>query len=119
MPKSRLPKVSLRGWCCRVCGLRAFPEAKMTYGRSLERHLKRTSLPLAYTEWACITQNRAELHKRATKPPFTTGKPFLRRPRGDNRRTAEQKHEDKARRTAEIAERRTVLDANDNDEGRA
>ena len=42
---------------------------------------------------------------------------FLRRPRGDSRRTAEQKHEDEARRTAEIAERRTVFDANDNDEG--
>jgi len=49
--------------------------------------------------------------------PFTIGKPFLRRPRGDSRRTAEQKHEDEARRTAEIAERRAVFDANDNDEG--
>ena len=89
----------------------------MTYGRSLERHLKRFNLPLAYIEWAGIAQNRAEWYKRATKPPFTIGKPFLRRPRGDSRRTAEQKHEDEARRTAEIAERRTVFDANDNDEG--
>ena len=63
----------------------------MTYGRSLKRHLKRFSLPLAYTEWAGIAQNRVDWHKRVTKPPFTIGKPFLRHPRGDSRRTAEQK----------------------------
>ena len=89
----------------------------MTYGRPLERHHKRFSLPLAYTEWAGIAQNRVDWHKRVTKPPFTIGKPFLRRPRGDSRRTAEQKREDEARRAAEIAERRAIFDANDNDEG--
>ena len=51
------------------------------------------SLPLAYAEWAGNAQNRVDWHKRVTKPPFTIGKPFLRRPRGDSRRTAEQKRE--------------------------
>ena len=51
----------------------------MTYGRSFGRHLKRFNLPLAYIEWAGIAQNRAEWYKRATKPPFIIGKPFLRR----------------------------------------
>ena len=114
MPKSRLPKRLMLSW---VRTPRVSGGQEMTYGRSLERHLKRFNLPLAYIEWAGIAQNRAEWYKRATKPPFTIGKPFLRRPRGDSRRTAEQKHEDEARRTAEIAERRTVFDANDNDEG--
>jgi len=114
MPKSRLPKRLMLSW---VRAPRVSGGQEMTYGRSLERHLKRFNLPLAYIEWAGIAQNRAEWYKRATKPPFTIGKPFLRRPRGDSRRTAEQKHEDEARRTAEIAERRAVFDANDNDEG--
>ncbi len=91
----------------------------MTDGRSLGRLLKHFNPPLAYVEWAGIAQNRADWHKRATKPPFTIGKPLLRRPRGDSRRTVEQKREDEARRAAEIAERRAIFDANGNDEGRA
>ena len=114
MPKSRLPKRLMLSW---VRAPRVAGGQEMTYGRSLERHLKRFSLPLAYTEWAGIAQNRVDWHKRVTKPPFTIGKPFLRRPRGDSRRTAEQKREDEARRAAEIAERRAIFDANDNDEG--
>jgi hypothetical protein len=31
----------------------------MTYGRSLERHLKRFDLPLTFTEWASLAQDRA------------------------------------------------------------
>jgi len=59
--------------------------------------------------------NRADWPKRATQPPFAIGKPFVRRPRGDTRRTQEQKREDKARRAAETAERRVIFDINDND----
>ena len=51
------------------------------------------------------------------QPPFAIGKPFVRRPRGDTRRTPGQKREDEARHAAEAAERRAVFDANDNDEG--
>ena len=46
-----------------------------------------------------------------TQPPFTIGKPFVRRPRGDTRRTPEQKSEDEARRAAETAERQANFDA--------
>ena len=73
----------------------------MTYGRQIERHLNRFSLPLAYTEWASITQSRADWHRRVNKPPFTIGEPFLRRRRGDYRRTAEQKRKGEARRAAD------------------
>ena len=48
---------------------------------------------------------------------FTTDKSFVRRPRGDSRRTVEQKREDEARRAAEIPERQAVFDVNDYDEG--
>ena len=114
MPKSRLPKRLMHSW---VRAPRVSGGQEMTYGRSLKRHLKRLVLPLAYTDSAHIAQSRTEWYKRATKPPFTIGKPFLRRPRGDSRRTAEQKHMDKTRRAAEEAERRAVFDASDNDEG--
>ena len=114
MPKSRLPKRLMLSW---VRAPRVTGGQEMTYGRSLERHLKRFGLPLAYTEWAHIAQNRADWHKRVAQPPFAIGKPFVRRPRGDTRRTPEQKREDEARHAAEAAERRAVFDANDNDEG--
>ena len=61
----------------------------MTYGRSLKRHFKRFAPPLAYTEWAHIAQNRADWQKRVAQPPFAIGKPYVRRPRGDTRRTPE------------------------------
>ena len=70
----------------------------MTYGRSLERYLKRFDLPLNYTGWARIAQNRDDWRRRVTQPPFVIGKPFVRRPRGDTRRTPEQRREDEARR---------------------
>ena len=63
----------------------------MTYGRSLERHLKRFDLPLTFTEWASLAQDRAGWHKRVTHPPFEIGKPFTRQPRGDTRVTPEEK----------------------------
>ena len=68
----------------------------MTYGRSLERHLKRFDLPPAYTDWAPIAQSRGDWRRRVTQPPFTIGKPLVRRPRGDIRRTTGRKVEDEA-----------------------
>ena len=68
-------------------------------------------LPLNYTGWGPIAQNRDDWHRRVTQPPFAIGKPFVRRPRGDTRRTPEQKREDEARRAAETAERQANFDA--------
>ena len=48
------------------------------------------------------------------RPPFAIGKPFVRKPRGDTRKTPEDKHRAVAQRAAEIAERRAVFDANNN-----
>ena len=42
------------------------------------------------------------------------GKPFVRQPRGDTRVTPEDKRRAVAQRAAEIAERRAVFDANNN-----
>ena len=49
-----------------------------------------------------------------TTPPFAIGKPFVRQPRGDTRVTPEDKRRAVAQRAAEIAERRAVFDANNN-----
>jgi hypothetical protein len=108
MPKSRLPKRLMLSW---VRKARDTGGQEMTYGRSLERHLKRFDLPPDYTDWAPIAQNRGDWRRRVTQPPFTIGKPFVRRPRGDTRRTPEQKREDEARRAAETAERQANFDA--------
>ena len=53
-------------------------------------------------------------HKLVTTPPFAIGKPFVRQPRGDTRVTPEDKRRAVAQRAAEIAERRAVFDANNN-----
>ncbi len=42
------------------------------------------------------------------------GRPFVRQPRGDTRVTPEDKRRAVAQRAAEIAERRAVFDANNN-----
>jgi len=47
-------------------------------------------------------------------PPFAIGKPFVRQPRGDTRVTPEDKRRAVVQRAAEIAERRAVFDANNN-----
>ena len=78
---------------------------ELSYGRSLGRYLKRFDLPPDYTAGAPIAQNRDDWRRRVTQPPFAIGKPFVRRPRGDTRRTPEQIREDEARRAAETAER--------------
>ena len=54
---------------------------------------------------------RVDWRKRVTQPPFVTGKPPIRHPRGDSRRAPEQKREDEARRAAETAERHANYDA--------
>ena len=46
--------------------------------------------------------------------PFAIGEPFVRQPRGDTRVTPEDKRRAVAQRAAEIAERRAVFDANNN-----
>ena len=108
MPKSRLPKRLVLPW---VRAPRATGGQEMTYGRSLERDLKRLELPLAYADWARIARNRADWRKRVTQAPFAIGKPFIRRPRGDGRRKSEQKREDEARRAAGTSERQANFDA--------
>ena len=87
---------------------------EMTYGRSYECYLKRFDLPPDYTDWAPIAQNRGDWRRRVTQPLFTIGKPFVRRSRGDTRRTPEQRREDEARRAAETAERQANFDAASN-----
>jgi len=87
---------------------------EMTYGRSLQRHLYHFGLPTVFTEWAHLAQDRAGWHKLVTTPPFAIGKPFVRQPRGDTRVTPEDKRRAVAQRAAEIAERRAVFDANNN-----
>ena len=102
MPKSRLPKRLMLQW---VQEPRVTGGQKITYGRLLEHYLKRFDLPPDYTGWAPIEQNRGDWRRRVTQLPLTIGKPFVRRPRGDNRRAPEQKRKDEARRAAETAER--------------
>ena len=41
----------------------------MNNGRSLARHLKRFDLPLAFVEWATLTQYLATWRQRVTQPP--------------------------------------------------
>jgi hypothetical protein len=74
-------------------------------------------LPTALTEWEHLAQDRAGWKKLVTTPPFSIGKPFVRQPRGDIRATPEDKRQSVAQHTAEIAERRAVFDANNNNLG--
>ena len=69
----------------------------MTYGRSLERHLKYFGLvndsgkANSFSEWAALAQDRAGWLKLVTKKPFDIGKLQLRPPRCDTRVTPEEK----------------------------
>ena len=49
-----------------------------------------------------------------TTPPFAISKPFVRQPLGDIRVTPEDRRRAVAQRAAEVAERRAVFDANNN-----
>ena len=64
MDKSRLPWRLFTAW---VRGPRPEFGQKMSYGRSLERWLKLFDLPLRYTEWATLTQDRAEWARLITR----------------------------------------------------
>jgi len=52
--------------------------------------------------------------KLVTTPPFAIGKPFVRKSRGDTRVIPEDRRRAVAQRAAEIAERRAISDANNN-----
>mmetsp|Transcript_61624 Transcript_61624/g.116039 ORF Transcript_61624/g.116039 Transcript_61624/m.116039 type:complete len:112 (-) Transcript_61624:343-678(-) len=90
---------------------------EMTYGRSLERHLKHVGLQhadgsaLAFTEWATLAQDRAGWRMRVTKPPFDIGQPHVRQPRCDTRVSPEDKRRFFAQRAAEAEQRRALFDA--------
>ena len=62
-----------------------------------------------FTGWARLARGRVGWHKL-----FAIGKPFVRQPRGDTRVTPEDRRRTVAQRAAEVAERRVVFDANDN-----
>ena len=66
------------------------------------------------TEWARLAQDRAGWRKFLTTPSFAIGRPFVRQPRGDCRVTPEDRRRAVAQRAAEVAERRAVFDANNN-----
>ena len=73
MPKSRLPKRLVLSW---VHGLRIAGGQEMTYGISLERHLKYCGLvddggkAITFSEWATLAQDRAGWLELVTKAPF-------------------------------------------------
>jgi hypothetical protein len=89
----------------------------MTYGRSLERHLKNIGLEhadglaLAFTEWATLAQDRAGWRTLVTKHPFDIGQPHVRQPRCDTRVSPEDKRRFFAQRAAEAEQRRALFDA--------
>ena len=89
----------------------------MTYGRSLERHLKHFGLvddggkAITFSEWANLAQDRAGWLKLVTKVPFEIGKPQLRPPRCDTRVTSEEKRRFFARRAQETEQRRALFNA--------
>jgi len=114
MPKSRLPKRLMLSW---VREPRIAGGQEMTYGRSLERHLKYFDIAgedgsaLAFSEWATLAQDRAGWHKLVTKAPFDIGGPQLRPPRCDTRVSPEEKRRLVAQRAHETEQRRALFNA--------
>jgi len=110
MPKSRLPKRLMLSW---VHEPRIEGGQELTYGRSLERHLKQSDHlfgmgnPGAGPRWL----------KLVTKVPFGIGKPQLRPPRCDTRVTPEEKRRFLARCTQETEQRRALFNAEADAEG--
>ena len=90
---------------------------EMTYGRSLERHLKNfgqaraDGSAFAFTEWATLAQSRLGWRKLVTKRPFDVGKPHLRPPRCDTRVSPEDRRRFMTQRAAEVTQRRALFDA--------
>ena len=113
MPKSRLPKRLMLSW---VHEPRIAGGQEMTYGRSLERHLKYFGLvddggkAITSSEWETLAQDRAGWLKLVTKAPFNIGKPQLR-PRCGTRVTTEEKRRFLARRAQETEQRRALFNA--------
>ena len=64
MHKNSLPRRLLTAW---IRESRPAFGQEMTYGRSLERWLKLFGLPLCYTEWATLAQDRAEWTRLITR----------------------------------------------------
>ncbi len=55
MDKTRLPRRLLAAW---VANSRPIGGTELTYGRSLERWLKRANLPIEFPEWSKLAQDR-------------------------------------------------------------
>ncbi len=55
MDKTRLPRQLFTAW---VANSRHFGGTEMTYGRSLERWLMHANLPIEFSEWSKLAQNR-------------------------------------------------------------
>ena len=95
----------------------------MTYGRSLERHLKHFGLmddggkAITSSEWETLAQDRAGWLKLVTKLPFDIGNPQLRPPRCDTRATPEEKRRSLARRARETEQLRALFNAEADAEG--
>ena len=57
MDKTRLPRRLLTAW---VANSRPNGGTEMTYGRSLERWLKHANLPIEFSEWSNLAQDRSK-----------------------------------------------------------
>ena len=55
MGKTRLPRRLFTAW---VANFRPIGGTEMPYGRSLERWLKHANLPIEFSEWSKLTQDR-------------------------------------------------------------
>jgi hypothetical protein len=114
MTKNRAPKRLVLSW---VGKPRIAGGQDMTYGRSLQRHLKHVGLEhadgsaLAFTEWATLAQDRAGWRTLVTKLPFDIGQPHVRQPQCDTRVSPEDKQRFFAQRAAEAEQRRTLFNA--------
>ena len=64
MDKGRLPRRLLTAW---VHGPRLEFGQEMSSGRSLERWLSLFALPLRFTEWATLAQDRTEWARLITR----------------------------------------------------
>ena len=90
---------------------------EMTYGRSLERHLKHVGIAhaggsaLAFTECATLAHDREGRRTLVAKPPFDIGQPHVRQPWCDTRVSPEDKRRFVAQRAAEAEQRRALFDA--------
>ena len=57
MDKTRLPRRVLTAW---MANSRPNGGTEMTYGRSLERWLKHTDLPINFSEWSKLAQDQSK-----------------------------------------------------------